>query len=80
MKFNSACWSIFFHTIYFQHTQISVVTYNLNQMYQGTKMRQFMKMTPKKKKRKKKKKKNKKVKKLPGIYINLINKGLRSET
>ena len=47
-------------------------------MYQGTKMRQFMKMTPKKKK--KKKKKNKKVKKLRGIYINLINKGLRSET
>ena len=36
---------------------ISVVTYNLNQMYQGTKMRQFMKMTPKKKKKKKEKEK-----------------------
>ena len=92
MKFNSACWSIFFHTIYFQHTQISVVTYNLNQMYQGTKMRQFMntaifffleqktKKNGTKKKEKKEKEKNKKVKKLPEIYINLINKGLRSET
>ena len=33
-----------------------------------------------KKKEKKEKEKNKKVKKLPEIYINLINKGLRSET
>ena len=37
------------------------------------------KMT-KKKKEKKEKEKNKKVKKLPEIYINLINKGLWSET
>ena len=33
-----------------------------------------------KKKEKKEKEKNKKVKKLPEIYINLINKGLWSET